>query len=131
MPSGPEFRVRRVYESPEPADGRRILVDRLWPRGLSKERAEVDEWLKDVTPSKGLRSAYHSEELDFAGFRARYLAELAEPEHAAAVDRLLVLAGASPVTLLTAVKDPERSHVSVLVDHLRRQHDNSGGSRGT
>ncbi|MEO3973834.1 DUF488 family protein [Streptomyces sp. CAU 1734] len=121
MRSGPEFRVRRVYDSPEPADGRRVLVDRLWPRGLSKERAAVDEWLKDATPSGDLRTAYHAGRLDFAAFRARYEEELAAPEAAAAVDRLLVLARDSAVTLVTAVKDPEHSHVPVLVGHLRRR----------
>ncbi|MFI0980987.1 DUF488 domain-containing protein [Streptomyces sp. NPDC021093] len=123
MQSGPDFRVRRVYEPAGPADGRRVLVDRLWPRGLSKERAAVDEWLRDVTPSNGLRTAYHSGQLDFAGFRDRYRAELAEPAHAAAVGRLLGLARTSAVTLVTAVKEPEHSHVAVLVDHLRQRHD--------
>ncbi|GGZ36871.1 hypothetical protein GCM10010387_33680 [Streptomyces inusitatus] len=121
MPSDPDFRVRRVYDPPEPADGRRVLVDRLWPRGVSKERAAVDEWLKDVTPSGDLRTAYHSGRLDFAAFRARYEEELAEPDRVAAVGRLIDLARASTVTLVTAVKDPEHSHVPVLVDHLRRR----------
>ncbi|GAA1226180.1 DUF488 family protein [Kitasatospora nipponensis] len=120
MTAGPEFRVRRVYDPPEPADGRRVLVDRLWPRGLSKERAAVDEWLKDVTPSAGLRTDYHAGRLDFDAFRSRYRAELAEPDHAVAVGHLLDLAGTSTVTLVTAVKEPDRSHVPVLVEHLRR-----------
>ncbi|MFF8959827.1 DUF488 domain-containing protein [Streptomyces sp. NPDC014894] len=123
MRSDPEFRVRRVYDPPDPADGRRILVDRLWPRGLSKERAGVDEWLKDVTPSGELRTAYHAGRLDFAAFRDRYRAELAEPERVAAVGRLLELARGSAVTLVTAVKDPEHSHVPVLVEHLKRRGD--------
>lgn len=127
MPSGPQFRVRRVYDPPGPADGRRVLVDRLWPRGLSRERAAVDEWLKDVTPSAGLRTAYHSEQFDFAAFRVRYRAELAEPDRAAAVERLLALAHSSTVTLLTAVKNPAHSHVAVLVDHLTRgRHEPQG-----
>ncbi|MEU5403555.1 DUF488 family protein [Streptomyces sp. NPDC005963] len=121
MGSAPEFRVRRVYDPPEPADGQRILVDRLWPRGLSKERAAVDAWLKDLTPSGDLRSAYHAGQLDFATFRARYQEELAEPEAVAAVERLLGLARTFTVTLVTAVKEPEHSHVPVLVDHLQRQ----------
>ncbi|QMU79967.1 DUF488 family protein [Streptacidiphilus sp. PB12-B1b] len=121
MQSAPGFRVRRVYDPPEPADGLRVLVDRLWPRGLSKERAAVDEWLKDVTPSGGLRAAYHAGQVDFATFRVRYRAELADPDHAAAVSHLLDLARTRTVTLVTAVKDPERSHVSVLIDHLKRQ----------
>lgn len=117
----PAFRVRRVYDPPEPADGLRVLVDRLWPRGLSKERAAVEEWLKDVTPSNDLRAAYHGEKVDFGTFRARYRAELAEPGPAAAVSHLLDLARTSTVTLVTAVKDPEHSHVPVLVEHLQQQ----------
>ncbi|WP_127354974.1 DUF488 domain-containing protein [Actinacidiphila soli] len=121
MQSDPELRVRRVYDPPEPADGLRVLVDRLWPRGLSRERAAVDEWLKDVTPSDDLRADHHAGQVDSVTFRARYLAELAEPRHAAAVGHLLDLIRTSTVTLVTAVKDPEHSHVPVLLDHLQRQ----------
>ncbi|MEU3795338.1 DUF488 family protein [Streptomyces fructofermentans] len=121
MTSAADFRVRRVYEPPEADDGRRVLVDRLWPRGLSKERAELDEWLKDVAPSGGLRKAYHAGDLDFEAFEAHYRAELAEPDHAAAVGHLLDLASASAVTLLTATKEPDRSHVTVLVEHLKQR----------
>ncbi|MEU8791306.1 DUF488 family protein [Streptomyces sp. NPDC048643] len=121
MKSDAEFRVRRVYDAPESADGRRILVDRLWPRGLSKERASLDEWLKDVAPSNGLRVAYHAGELDFAAFQGHYQAELDDSEHAAAVEHLLDLAREETVTLVTAVKEPENSHVGVLVAHLGEQ----------
>ncbi|MFE9809293.1 DUF488 domain-containing protein [Streptomyces sp. NPDC005227] len=121
MESDSGFRVRRVYDPPETADGRRILVDRLWPRGLSKERASLDEWLKDVAPSNGLRVAYHAGELDFAAFRGHYQAELDDPEHAAAVEHLLDLDGEETVTLVTAVKEPENSHVGVLIAHLVEQ----------
>ncbi|CAM5442707.1 hypothetical protein GCM10010329_51390 [Streptomyces spiroverticillatus] len=122
MPSRPEcrVRVRRVYDPPEPDDGVRVLVDRLWPRGLSKERAAVDEWPKDLTPSKELRTAYHAGQWDFAEFRSRYEAELAEPAAAEALDRLRETAAAGTVTLVTAVKDPEHSHVTVLVGELSK-----------
>jgi uncharacterized protein YeaO (DUF488 family) len=86
----PNPRVRRVYDTPEPDDGARVLVDRLWPRGLSKEEAELDDWPKAVTPSTELRRWYHgTDEGDaaFREFRERYLAELAEPEQAAAPGR--------------------------------------------
>jgi uncharacterized protein YeaO (DUF488 family) len=119
MQSRPGFPVRRVYEAPEAADGVRVLVDRLWPRGLSKERAAVDEWLKDLTPSGGLRTAYHDDEVDFDTFARRYRDELAEPAAELAVRHLLALAGSTTVTLVTAVKDPEHSHIPVLVEHLR------------
>ncbi|ROQ97802.1 uncharacterized protein YeaO (DUF488 family) [Streptomyces sp. 2132.2] len=112
------IRVRRVYDPPEPgADGVRVLVDRLWPRGLAKAAAAVDEWPKAVTPSAELRKWFHAggsrEE-----FRQRYEAELAEPAAAAELDRLRGLAGAGPLTLLTAVKDPASSHAAVLAELL-------------
>jgi uncharacterized protein YeaO (DUF488 family) len=117
----PNPRVRRVYDPPEPDDGARVLVDRLWPRGLSKEEAELDDWPKVVTPSTELRRWYHAtDEGDaaFTEFRSRYLAELAEPEQTAALDALRAKIAAGPVTLLTAAKHPERSHVAVLVERL-------------
>ncbi|MFJ2738850.1 DUF488 domain-containing protein [Streptomyces sp. NPDC087440] len=118
MPARPDRRVRRVYDPPEPDDGVRVLVDRLWPRGLSKERAAVDEWPKDLTPSKELRTAYHAGRCDFAQFRSRYRAELCEPAAAQALDRLRETAASGTVTLVTAVQDPEHSHVTVLVEAL-------------
>ncbi|GAA0452858.1 DUF488 domain-containing protein [Streptomyces stramineus] len=118
MSPAPPFRVRRVYDAADPADGVRVLVDRLWPRGLSKERAAVDEWLKDVTPSGELRSRYHRTG-DHEEFAERYRAELAGPGPAAAARHLRDLARTSTVTLVTSVKDVEHSHVPVLVEHLR------------
>ncbi|MEZ0092672.1 DUF488 domain-containing protein [Streptacidiphilus sp. EB129] len=112
------FRVRRVYDPPEEGDGPRVLVDRLWPRGLSKERAAVDLWLKDATPSSELRSGYHRHELDYDAFAAQYQAELDEPAAEAALRQLLDLARESTVTLVTAVKDPEHSHIPVLLERL-------------
>ncbi|MEU9037806.1 DUF488 family protein [Streptomyces sp. NPDC048352] len=115
------IRLRRVYDPPEPgADGVRVLVDRLWPRGLSKEAARVDEWPKAVTPSGELRSWYHSGAGSWEEFRERYEAELgAGGEQAEAeLERLRGLAAQGPLTLLTAVKDPERSHASVLAGLL-------------
>ncbi|AUG76323.1 hypothetical protein CFP65_1425 [Kitasatospora sp. MMS16-BH015] len=111
-------RLRRVYEPPEPADGTRILVDRLWPRGLAKAVAGVDEWPRELTPSNELRRWYHGPEGEWSEFRRRYEAELAAPAAAEALDRLRGLTAAGPVTLLTAVKEPERSHASILRDQL-------------
>ncbi|MFJ3234405.1 DUF488 domain-containing protein [Streptomyces sp. NPDC086787] len=113
-------RVRRVYDAPEPEDGTRVLVDRLWPRGLSKDAARVDEWPKALTPSYDLRRWYHSGEGSYDEFRRRYEAELAAPEAAVLLDGLRETAGAGPVTLLTASKSPERSHASVLAELLAR-----------
>ncbi len=75
-------RVRRVYDPPEQEDGVRVLVDRLWPRGLSKDAARVDEWPKELTPSTELRRWYHAGEGSYDEFAVRYEAELAEPEAA-------------------------------------------------
>ncbi|MFI6873784.1 DUF488 domain-containing protein [Streptomyces sp. NPDC050400] len=113
------FPVRRVYDPAAPADGTRLLVDRLWPRGVSKERAHVDEWLKDIAPSKELRSWYH-EDRDgrYDAFAERYRAELTEPVRADLVEHVRELAGRGTVTLVTSVKDIEHSHVPVLVRHL-------------
>lgn len=115
-PTATGFRVRRVYDPPEPADGVRVLVDRLWPRGLTKERAAIAEWPKDLTPSGELRAWYHEHPDREAEFALRYRAELAQaPDGGVAVRHLRGLAAAGPVTLLTAVKEPDHSHVPVLL----------------
>jgi uncharacterized protein YeaO (DUF488 family) len=114
----PEVRARRVYEPAEPSDGRRVLVDRLWPRGLSKDRARLDEWLKAVAPSDQLRRWYGHEPAKFAEFRRRYEAELSEPDRAEALRHLREEARSGPVTLLTATKDLEHSEAAVLAQLL-------------
>jgi uncharacterized protein YeaO (DUF488 family) len=108
-------RVRRVYEPPEPDDGVRVLVDRLWPRGLAKDAARVDEWPKGLTPSTELRRWYHAGEGSYEEFGDRYEAELEAPEAAELLEQVRKLARKGTVTLLTASKDPEHSHASVLV----------------
>uniref|UniRef100_A0AAU2VG90 DUF488 family protein n=1 Tax=Streptomyces sp. NBC_00003 TaxID=2903608 RepID=A0AAU2VG90_9ACTN len=120
MPSQRTMRVRRVYDPPEDGDGVRVLVDRLWPRGLSKERAAVDEWPKELTPSTELRRWYHEDRTRYAEFQERYEAELAEPEQSEALDRLHDLAKGRTVTLVTAAKDIDHSHVPTLVAVLKR-----------
>ena len=112
-------RVRRVYDPPDPADGQRVLVDRLWPRGLSKSAAALDEWVKAVAPSDELRRWYGHEEGKFAAFRERYGAELQKPERAEALAHLRQLARSGPLTLLTATRDVEHSQAAVLADRLR------------
>uniref|UniRef100_A0AAU2VQX4 DUF488 family protein n=1 Tax=Streptomyces sp. NBC_00008 TaxID=2903610 RepID=A0AAU2VQX4_9ACTN len=122
--SSDDVRVRRVYDAREDGDGTRVLVDRLWPRGVAKERAAIDKWLKDVTPSKELRSWYHEDRSGtrYDDFVDRYRAELADPVHTAAVGELVALVrDGGPVTLVTAVKDVPHSHVPVLVDHLEHE----------
>ncbi|MFJ8820981.1 DUF488 domain-containing protein [Streptomyces sp. NPDC102467] len=119
IPAPGPFPARRVYDPPASSDGSRLLVDRLWPRGISKERAAVDEWLKDIAPSRELRSWYHEDRAGrYEAFVERYGAELAEPARAELVEHVRALARQGSVTLLTSVKDVEHSHVPVLVRHL-------------
>ncbi|MFI9169499.1 DUF488 domain-containing protein [Streptomyces lincolnensis] len=113
------MRVRRVYDPPEPGDGVRVLVDRLWPRGLSKDAARVDEWPKALTPSTELRRWYHAGEGAYEEFAERYEAELGAPEASEPLDHMRELARAGDVTLLTASKTPERSHATVLARLLK------------
>ncbi|MGW2014708.1 DUF488 domain-containing protein [Streptomyces sp. NPDC001927] len=110
----PDIRVRRIYEAPSPDDGVRVLVDRLWPRGLAKTDAQVDEWPKALTPSTELRRWYHGAAGSYEEFCRRYEDELAEPAAAEALDGLRALVARGRVTLLTAAKDPSVSHTSVL-----------------
>ncbi|MFD0898921.1 DUF488 domain-containing protein [Actinomadura sediminis] len=116
---GREVRVRRVYEPAAEEDGKRVLVDRVWPRGLSKDEARLDAWAKDVAPSTELRKWYGHEAERFPEFERRYRAELDEPERAAALGELRDLAGRGTVTLLTATKDAKRSQAAVLAALLR------------
>ncbi|WP_137725339.1 DUF488 domain-containing protein [Prescottella subtropica] len=108
--------VRRIYEDPDPDDGTRVLVDRIWPRGMSKDRAHLDEWCKKIAPSTDLRKWYGHEPGRFDEFTRRYLDELTEPEHAAAVDHLRDLARDHTLTLLTASKAVDISEATVLAD---------------
>ncbi|MFI1158181.1 DUF488 domain-containing protein [Streptomyces sioyaensis] len=112
-------RVRRVYEAPEPDDGARVLVDRLWPRGLSKADAQLTEWCKDVAPSAELRRWYGHQEERFERFVERYRAELAQEVPRQALERLRVLAAKGPLTLLTATKDASISQAAVLAEVLQ------------
>ena len=119
MTATTDVRVRRVYDPPDPADGQRVLVDRLWPRGLSKSAAALDEWLKAVAPSDELRRWYGHEPSKLPAFQERYQAELQAPERADALAHLRHLAGSGPLTLLTATKDVEHSQATVLAAKLR------------
>jgi uncharacterized protein YeaO (DUF488 family) len=117
----PDVQYRRIYEEPSPQDGKRVLVDRLWPRGVSKERADLDDWAKDVAPSTDLRHWYHHDPELFDDFRRRYVAELQDPEHHDAVEHLRELAAENKVTLLTATRDASHSEAAVLAKWLNDQ----------
>ncbi|MGW5410165.1 DUF488 domain-containing protein [Actinomadura geliboluensis] len=119
MAGSTEVRLRRVYDQASSEDGKRILVDRVWPRGLSKDKARLDEWEKDVAPSTELRKWYGHDVDRFEEFTARYDAELRDPDRAAALDRLRALAAHGTITLLTATKDIDHSQAAVLATHLR------------
>ena len=110
--------VRRVYEEPRTDDGARILVDRLWPRGVSKERAHLDSWCKEIAPSTELRHWYGHDPERFEEFAERYRAEL--DDHPEAVADLRERVAAGPVTLLTSTKDVDISHAAVLQQLLSR-----------
>lgn len=114
---GVRIALKRVYDVDEER-ATRVLVDRLWPRGLTKEAARLDEWCRDVAPSTELRKWYGHEPSRFAEFRRRYLAELKAPARAQLVDHLRDLAGKQPLTLLTATKELDASAAKVLLDVL-------------
>jgi uncharacterized protein YeaO (DUF488 family) len=111
--------VRRVYDPPVPGDGVRVLVDRLWPRGLTKAKAKLDEWCKQVAPSSELRKWYSHDPSRFEEFARRYHIELEQPERSEALAHLLELAQHGTVTLLTATKQLEISEAEVLAEILR------------
>jgi uncharacterized protein YeaO (DUF488 family) len=114
-----EVKLRRVYEPASSDDGKRVLVDRVWPRGLSKDKARLDEWEKDVAPSTELRKWYGHDVDKFDEFTDRYDAELRDPDRAAAFDRLRQFADDGTLTLLTATKDIDHSQAAVLATRLR------------
>ena len=110
--------LKRVYESASSDDGVRILVDRLWPRGLSKDAAKIDLWLREIAPSTALRRWFNHEPDKWDEFRQRYSAELME--NAGAVRSILEKASSSKVTLLFAAKDETRNNAVALREYLVR-----------
>lgn len=132
-----DVKIKRVYDTPATTDGFRVLIDRLWPRGLSKEHAAVDLWDKDVAPSPELRREWHSDPHAhsperFAAFAADYRAELSAAPASAALDALIVLAREhEPLTLVYGAKDEHSNHALVLLEALTARAggaDNTGGS---
>jgi len=111
--------VKRVYEAAAPSDGVRVLVDRLWPRGLTKQAAAVKFWLRDLAPSDELRKWFHANPEGWRMFRKRYLKELVNPESSAAVEKLHHLVEGKPrVTLLYASKNEEHNNATALKELL-------------
>ena len=110
----PHVRLERVYEQPDPADGPRVLVDRLWPRGIRKTDPRVGHWLPAVAPSTELRHWYDHQAARFDEFAARYTAELETSPAAEAFDELRAMVREGPITLVTATREVELSHLVVL-----------------
>lgn len=119
--------TKRIYEPPDPTDGRRYLIDRLWPRGCRKEDAQLAGWLKDLAPSTELRRWYGHDLRKYPEFRARYRRELAD--HACDVERLCEEARRSNITLVYASEDPDHSNATVLHEYLQ-EWLRSGSLRG-
>jgi uncharacterized protein YeaO (DUF488 family) len=113
------IKVGRVYDEPTRGDGARVLVDRIWPRGLSKEKAHLDEWCKTIAPSTRLRKWYQHDPARFEEFSDRYRAELKVPERSEAVAHLRGIAQRRTLTLLTASRRADISEATVLADLLR------------
>ncbi|HWU73212.1 MAG TPA: DUF488 domain-containing protein [Sphingomonas sp.] len=110
------IRLKRAYEQPDDADGLRILVDRLWPRGVTKAKAAIDEWIKEIAPSAALRQWFGHDPARWDAFRDRYRIELAG--HPDLLDRLRDLARAGPVTLVYSARDKAHNDAVVLRDVL-------------
>jgi uncharacterized protein YeaO (DUF488 family) len=113
------FKTKRAYEAPESADGFRVLVERLWPRGVSKSEAALDLWLKDVAPSPGLRKWFGHDPAKWGEFRRRYSSELRH--HPEAVHLLEEKAAKGPVTLVYGSRDQEHNSAVALRDFLDQE----------
>lgn len=114
--TGARIKLKRAYEKPAAGDGTRILVERLWPRGLTKEAAALDEWMKEISPSPELRKWYGHDPAKWPEFQKRYRKELKENEDA--VERLKKIVAKGPVTFVYAAKDEERNSAAVLKTFL-------------
>jgi uncharacterized protein YeaO (DUF488 family) len=110
------IKIKRVYEEFDPEDGVRVLVDRIWPRGLSKQKARVDVWLSDIAPSAELRKWFGHDPVRWSEFKRRYFEELDRNEEA--VRKLKELAGGGDVSLLYAAKDPDYNNAVCLSEYL-------------
>lgn len=110
--------LKRIYDDPSAKDGYRVLVDRLWPRGVTKEKARIDAWPKEITPSDELRKRFHADRAQWAEFKKRYQAEL--KEHKTELRELAKRAEKGNVTLLTAAKEMDQNHAVVLKAYLEK-----------
>lgn len=116
-PLAPKFRIKRAYEAPSPRDGTRILVDRLWPRGVKKTDAALSRWMKEIAPSNELRKWFGHDPARWEEFRRRYEAELEEKREL--LGELRALAKKGPVTLVYSARDEAHNQAVVLLEMLR------------
>lgn len=113
-----EYRTKRIYDEPSEADGERVLVDRLWPRGVSKQDAQLDLWAKEFAPSNELRKWLHEDQSRYNKFIGKYRSELEARQER--ISEILIEIDAPRITLLSAIKDLETGHVPALLDYLQQ-----------
>lgn len=111
-------RLRRAYEAPGSDDGVRILVDRVWPRGRTREALRIDRWMREIAPSDALRRWFGHDPTRWEEFRVRYRRELAEPQRSALLDELVALARAGRLTIVAGARDVEHSQARVIADEV-------------
>jgi uncharacterized protein YeaO (DUF488 family) len=121
-----DVRIKRIYDEPDRGDGYRVLIDHVWPRGVTRERAALDEWAKELAPSAELRQWFAHLPERFPAFRSKYLQEL--KAHDDRIDELCRRANAEPVTILYAARDREHNNAVVLADRIRTQCAGGGSS---
>lgn len=119
MKKKPVINIKRVYDPVSPQDGRRILVDRLWPRGIEKEKAKIDEWLKDIAPSNELRKWFFHDPSKWQEFRDRYKKDLKNKQDL--IEKIVTEIKKGPVTILYSAKDVEHNNARVLKEVIEEQ----------
>lgn len=112
-----DVRIKRAYEQAQPNDGYRVLIDHVWPRGVSRERARLDEWARELAPSDELRKWFDHEPSRFEKFRTRYRKELAK--HGEHIDALRARSAKAPLTIVYAARDEQHNNAVVLAELLR------------
>jgi uncharacterized protein YeaO (DUF488 family) len=115
------MRLQRAYDDPRPDDGYRVLVDRVWPRGRTKEELRLDQWARDLGPSTALRKWFGHDPARWTEFQDRYHAELAAPERAAALDELAAIARHGRLTIVYGARDREHNQAQVIADEIERR----------
>ncbi|TMB84224.1 MAG: DUF488 family protein [Chloroflexi bacterium] len=114
-------RLQRAYDAPQPDDGHRVLVDRVWPRGKTKGELRLDAWARDLGPSTGLRKWFGHDPARWTEFQTRYREELTDPERAKALDALAAIARTGRVTIVYGARDREHNQAQVIADELARR----------